>query len=85
MTYLKGRKLANHMRKALDFHFPLLLTGDKRDNAIRCDCAPGVLVEKYEFQIGWSGENLKALEPNHIAHTTVLGSIGTFAVIAKNT
>lgn len=63
----KGRTSTNHMGKALDCDFPLGEGEDKRDDMNRCDAARSILVEKCNFQIGWSGRNQKSLEPSNIA------------------
>lgn len=63
----KGRTSTNHMGKALDCDFPLRKGEDKRDDINRCDSARSILVEKCNFQIGWSGRNQKSLEPSNIA------------------
>ena len=63
----KGRTSTNHMGKAMDCDFPLNEGEDKRDDINRCDSARSILVEKCNFQIGWSGRNKKSLEPSNIA------------------
>ena len=67
---LKNRLSTNHMGKALDIDFPM--DGiDKREDAERCDAARSLLVDKAQFQIGWSGSNKKSLEPSRIAPTWI--------------
>ena len=68
---LKGRSSTNHMGKAMDCDFHMKSGDDKRDDANRCDAARSILVEKCNFQIGWSGNNQKALEPSSIAPTWI--------------
>jgi len=67
----KGRTSTNHMGKAIDLDFPLAANEDKRDDALRCDRGRGVLVELANFQIGWTANNRKALEPADIAPTWI--------------
>ena len=67
----KGRTSTNHMGKALDCDLPMNPGDDKRDDSRRCDAARQILVEKCNFQIGWSGGNQKALEPANIAPTWI--------------
>jgi len=67
----KGRTSTNHMGKAIDLDFPLAAGEDKRDDAIRCDRGRGVLVESANFQVGWTANNRKALEPADIAPTWI--------------
>jgi hypothetical protein len=67
----KGRTSTNHMGKAIDLDFPLAAGEDKRDDQIRCDRGRGVLVELANFQIGWTANNRKALEPKEIAPTWI--------------
>jgi len=67
----KGRRSTNHMGKALDCDFKPKNDEDKRDDMNRCDRFRGVLVEKGNFQIGWSASNRKALEPSNIAPTWI--------------
>jgi len=68
---MKGRTSSNHMGKALDIDFPDKEGEDKRDDANRCDKFRGLLVEKSNFQIGWSANNKKALESSIDAQTWV--------------
>jgi len=75
----KGRKSTNHMGKALDLDFPPQADEDKRDDMNRCDAARGVLVEKAGFQVGWSGGNVKALEPSSIAPTWIHMDVRCYA------
>lgn len=67
----KKRNTTNHLGKALDIDFPLQPGEDKRDDFLRCNAVRAVLVEKCNFQIGWSAKNIKALEPSDIAPTWV--------------
>lgn len=67
----KGRTSTNHMGKAIDLDFPLAAGEDKRDDQIRCDRGRGVLVELANFQIGWTANNRRALEPKGIAPTWI--------------
>jgi hypothetical protein len=67
----KGRTSTNHMGKAIDIDFPLAANEDKRDDANRCDKGRGILVELANFQIGWTANNRKALEPANIAPTWI--------------
>lgn len=67
----KGRSSTNHMGKAIDLDFPEQPGEDKRDDANRCDRGRGVLVEISSFQIGWTANNRKALEPADIAPTWI--------------
>jgi hypothetical protein len=75
----KNRVSTNHMGKALDVDFPLPSGEDKRDDGKRCDAARGLLVERANFQIGWSGGNCKALEPSNIAPTWVHMDVRCFS------
>ena len=65
------RTSTNHMGKAIDFDLPREAGDDDDDHQRRCDRARAVLVDACGFQIGWSGINLKALEPSDIAPTWV--------------
>ena len=67
----KGRTSTNHMGKAIDVDFPLAAGEDQRDDAVRCERGRGVLVELANFQIGWTANNRKALEPKDIAPTWI--------------
>jgi hypothetical protein len=68
---MKGRQSTNHMGKAIDIDFPTQAGEDKRDDGERCDEARALLVDKAGFQIGWHGNNRKALEPSRIAPTWI--------------
>jgi hypothetical protein len=59
------------MGKAIDIDFPAQPKEDKRDDGERCDKARSLLVDKAGFQIGWHGNNKKALEPASIAPTWI--------------
>lgn len=67
----KARKSTNHMGKALDIDFPILEGEEKRDDLKRCDQVRSLLVEKANFQIGWTGRNTKSFEPSLIAPTWI--------------
>jgi hypothetical protein len=67
----RGRSSTNHMGKALDIDFPLRPGDDKEDDKNRCNLARSIMVDKCNFQIGWGGNNQKALEPANIAPTWV--------------
>ena len=67
----KGRRSTNHMGKAIDCDFTLQAGEDKRDDHRRCDRFRGVLVEKGNFQLGWTAPNRKSLEPSRIAPTWI--------------
>jgi len=75
----KNRESTNHMGKALDIDFPSKESEDKRDDCKRCDNFRGVLVEKSNFQIGWSANNKKALEPSNIAPTWIHMDVRNFS------
>jgi hypothetical protein len=67
----RGRKSTNHMGKAIDIDFPMKPGDDKEDDKKRCNMARSIMADKCNFQIGWSGFNQKALEPENIAPTWV--------------
>lgn len=67
----KGRKSTNHMGKALDCDFALQTGEDKRDDMNRCEDVRGMMSEKANFQIGWTGRNRKSFEPASIAPTWI--------------
>ena len=67
----KKRTTTNHLGKALDVDFPLQAGQSKADDVRHCDAVRAILVEKSNFQIGWSSKNVKALEPSNIAPTWV--------------
>jgi hypothetical protein len=75
----KGRSSTNHMGKALDCDFQLGAGEDKRDDINRCNSARSILVEKCNFQIGWSGKNQKSLEPSNIAPSWIHMDVRSFA------
>ncbi len=66
-----GRRSTNHHGKAIDLDVPLQSGEDKRDDMRRCNRIRGLLVERSNAQIGWSGRNRKSLEPENIAPTWV--------------
>lgn len=63
----KGRNSTNHMGKAIDSDYPMKSGEDKRDDINRCNNVRKLLVEKSNFQLGWSEKNKKSLEPESIA------------------
>jgi len=77
----KGRSSSNHMGKALDCDFRLGVGEDKRDDINRCDSARSILVEKCNFQIGWSGSNQKSLEPSDIAPSWIHMDVRSYASV----
>lgn len=66
-----GRSSTNHHGKAIDLDVPLQAGEDKRDDMLRCSRIRGLLVERANAQIGWSGSNRKSLEPDNIAPTWI--------------
>lgn len=75
----RRRTTTNHMGKALDIDFPARPDEDKEQDRGRCDVMRAMLVEKCGFQIGWGAENVKALEPAHIAPTWVHMDVRCYA------
>lgn len=63
------RTSTNHHGKAVDFDIKGVT--DKREDMLRCDEIRGLLIERANAQVGWSGSNRKSLEPNNIAPTWV--------------
>ncbi len=68
---INGRQSTNHMGKALDYDFHRKPGEEDKDDRKRCDNVRDILVEKCNFQIGWSANNKKALEPSNIAPTWI--------------
>jgi hypothetical protein len=74
----KGRSTTNHMGKALDVDF-VVAGEDKKDDCNRCNKIRGLLVEKGNFQVGWSAQNRKALEPADIAPSWIHMDVRPYA------
>ena len=66
-----SRTSTNHHGKAIDVDVGLRPGEDKRDDMNRCEMIRGLMVERANAQIGWSGKNRKSLEPSNIAPTWI--------------
>ena len=74
----RNRSSTNHMGKAIDIDFKGKPGEDKRDDMDRSNFFRGIMVEKSNFQIGWAGRNIKALEPSNIAPTWIHADVRSY-------